>query len=170
MDDPFIQLIKKILGFIISLVLIATIVFVIFRVLPSDPLSLMFRHQPGQEVAEYWRHALGLDKSLPEQYATWLVGAFTGQFGISAGFAPRAPITAILPPYLGKTLILFFVITGISLFLGAILGRFVAKREGRPVDSILSRFATIFFSAPAFLVTLVIITLMASLSPGWPIQ
>jgi peptide/nickel transport system permease protein len=170
MDDPFIQVIKKILGFIFSLVLIATIVFVIFRVLPSDPVSLMFRHYPGNDVAEFWRHNLGLDKSLPEQYATWLVGAFTGQFGISAGFAPREPIAAILPPYLGKTLILFSVITGISLFLGAILGRFVAKREDRPVDSILSRFAAVFFSAPAFLVTLIIVTTMAALSPGWPFQ
>jgi peptide/nickel transport system permease protein len=169
-EDPFIQLLKKIFVFIITIILIATVIFVLFRVLPSDPIQLMFKHNPGPDVKEFWRHTLGLDKSLPEQYVSWMVGAFTGNFGFSSGFAPREQIGMILPTYIERTLFLFSSITAISLILGALLGRFVVNRKDQPVDKILSPFAAIFFSAPAFIVTLLTIMLFANLAPDWPFQ
>jgi peptide/nickel transport system permease protein len=169
MGDPFIQLLKKILGFIIALFLIATLIFVVFMVLPGDPLRIL-PHLVGPDAMEYLRHALGLDKSLPEQYINWMISAFTGQFGTSISFAPREPVGEIMPPYLGKTVILFSVITGISMILGVILGRFVAKMKDSLADKILSRFAAIFFCAPAFLVALIMVSVMASFNPGWPFQ
>src|SRR3546814_20295299 len=61
--------------------LVATIVFVILRLTPGDPAAVMLGPQASQQDIDTLRARMGLDQSLPMQYATWLGQPARGDLG-----------------------------------------------------------------------------------------
>ena len=62
---------------------VATIVFVLLRVVPGDPIAMMI--SPGAtptNVAALRAH-YGLDASIPVQFLVWIGGLLRGDFGTS---------------------------------------------------------------------------------------
>ncbi len=58
-------------------------VFLVMRVIPGDAAVAMLEESPTAEQKEAIRKDLGLDKSLPEQYLTWIGGVARGDMGTS---------------------------------------------------------------------------------------
>ncbi|MDP8928242.1 MAG: ABC transporter permease, partial [Actinomycetota bacterium] len=75
---------------------------------PGDPAEIMLHkqlgHPPTQEQVEGLREQLGLNRSLPVQYVSWLGGAVRGDLGrswsmerpVSDALVERVPATALL--------------------------------------------------------------------------
>jgi len=61
--------------------LLLTIVFLIVRVLPGDPVLLHFEKYEDPIAVENMRRALGLDKPLVIQYFDYLIGLFRVDLG-----------------------------------------------------------------------------------------
>ena len=161
---------RKLVYLFITILLIMTFNFILFRVMPGDPVSMMFKHYPGPETVAFWREKLGLDHSLPEQFINYVIGTFTGDWGISSGFAPRESIFNIMPPYITKTVFLSGIGTFLAVFLGIIYGREAAWRKGKPFDRIATTAGVVLYSVPTFLFALFYIMIFAALFPSWPFQ
>ena len=161
---------RKLVYLFITVLLIMTFNFFLFRVMPGDPVSIMFKHFPGQETIDFWRAKLGLDQPLPIQYINYVIGTFTGDWGISSAFAPRESIFNIMPPYIMKTVFLSGVGTILAVFLGIIYGREAAWRKGKVFDRVATTVGVILYSVPTFLFALFYIMIFAILFPGWPFQ
>ena len=74
------------LRFVISFFLILTIVFILPRIAPGDPIenALGLDYATATEYEkEYYRQKWGLDKSVFEQYLLFLKSIFTFDFGYS---------------------------------------------------------------------------------------
>ncbi len=99
------------------LVAMATLVFLALRLLPGDPARLLLGDQAtGAEVAAL-RARLGLDASLHVQYARFLRGLFTLDFGESLRH-PGVTAASLVESALGPT----SALAGLAVVLGALLG------------------------------------------------
>ena len=62
---------KRLLGLLPTLFLVAVIVFLFVHMLPGDPARLAAGPEADQVTVELVRKDLGLDKPLPEQFITY---------------------------------------------------------------------------------------------------
>jgi len=82
--------IRRILYSLLVLIGVSLLVFITMR-LSGDPVQLLLRDgNPTQEDIERLRHALKLDRPLPEQYLDFVAGAVRGDFGESLRYRTPA--------------------------------------------------------------------------------
>ncbi len=76
-------IVARILLTIPMIMLLLSIVFLIIRVIPGDPVLLHFEKKASEEAMEAMRRQLGLDKPLHIQYFEYLGGLLRGDLGKS---------------------------------------------------------------------------------------
>ena len=76
-------IIRKLIGLPLILIGVSLLIFLALRALPGDPARLMAGPEATQEAVDNMRSRLGLDRSLPEQYAQFAYGAVQGDLGTS---------------------------------------------------------------------------------------
>lgn len=143
------------LALVIPMVLILlTMVFVLMRVAPGDPVtaSLGGRLSPADLAAR--RHTLGLDRPLLVQYVDYLRDVVTFNFGNA--ITDNRPIREIIIDNGGATLELsiaaIIVAVGVGLPLGLVAGRY----RDRVIDVVLRLFGIVSYAAPVFFVGLLL--------------
>src|SRR6188768_3010921 len=97
--------VRRLFYALITFIGITLATFVLIHSVPGDPISFFAgsrgMHASG-EVLESIRHEFFLDRPLPEQYARWVRGAITFDFGRS--FVDRLPVTQRVLQKLPNTL------------------------------------------------------------------
>lgn len=153
----------------ITLFAVVTFNFVLFRVLPGDPLQLIARsgHLSPQALARL-RALFGLDRSLPVQYWYYLRNLSHAQFGFS--FTYRRPVSSILAERMTNTIILLGAATVFIVLLGVGLGVFAAARRGSRADSGTVVTALIFWSLPTFWTGMILVFLLGVWLHAFPIS
>ncbi len=161
--------IKRILLFIPTLIIITMITFLVCRLAPGDPTEMKIgRTQEAQksdaknlmteQAKEFYKKKFGLDKPLYMQYLIWMGNMLQGDFGNS--FKDNRPvmdkILERLPVSISITLTAFFLI-----YLVAIpVGIYSAARQYSFADRLTTVFLFILYSLPNFWVgTLAIVFL-----------
>jgi ABC-type dipeptide/oligopeptide/nickel transport system permease component len=74
----------------LTLFLVSLFTFLAFRVVPGDAAVLALGTDAAEEQIEAYRAELGLDRSLPVQYLSWLGNFLTGNLGASSRFRGSA--------------------------------------------------------------------------------
>ena len=157
-------IIARILLTIPMILLLLTLVFLITRVLPGDPALLHFEKQVKPEALEEFRHRLGLDKSLPEQYADYLSGLIRGDLGKSMqDFSPVGQqIFSAFPATL--ELAIFAII--IAVVLGVVLGVMASQSYNKSEDHMIRTFGIVSYAIPVFFLGMVL-QLIFSIQLHW---
>ncbi|WP_457913532.1 glutathione ABC transporter permease GsiC [Candidatus Gillettellia adelgis] len=81
---------KRLLGLIPTLLIVAVLVFLFVHTMPGDPARLVAGAEADQEVVQLVRQDLGLDKSLLQQFVHFFINVLRGNFGIS--IASKRPV------------------------------------------------------------------------------
>src|SRR5689334_25153460 len=76
-------ILTRVVTTLITLFGVAVVVFVVIRVAPGDPISMMLPPGASQADIDRLRALYGLDKSIVEQFFIWLAGVLHGDFGTS---------------------------------------------------------------------------------------
>jgi len=152
---------KKMVYLVITLFVIISFNFFLFRIMPGDPAKVLVPRTADVELIQEIRAEFYLDKPLYEQYARYVVSVFQLDFGISTGVRKFADINDIIVPAIFNTILLVGIGTALAIFLGVAIGKFAAWRRGKPADSISMSFALVFYSMPTFLFALVILMVFA---------
>ena len=84
-------ILKRIVGTIPTLIIVVTFVFFFVRLIPGDPARLVAGEQATQDDVEAVREELGLNKSIPTQYVTYVTGLLKGNLGTS--LRTKQPVT-----------------------------------------------------------------------------
>jgi peptide/nickel transport system permease protein len=161
---------KKAFYVFITLILILSFNFVLFRVMPGDPSHVLIPKGANATTVQELKQYYGLDKPFYVQYLLYMEGVFTGHFGKTMTVRAGSEISDVLAIYTGNTLVLVGTGTVLSIFFGVILGRETAWRRGKIGDRVGSAFFLVFYCMPTFLFALVLLTLFAHYIPGWPIS
>ncbi|WP_037083269.1 ABC transporter permease [Neorhizobium vignae] len=113
---------KKLLALPLILIGVSLLVFVAIRALPGDPARLMAGAEATQEAVDNMTVRLGLDRSLPAQYASFAYGAVRGDLGIS--IKSKLPvvdeIAERLPFTIGLAITAYLIAIGIGVPAGMI--------------------------------------------------
>ncbi|MGB8815269.1 MAG: ABC transporter permease, partial [Paracoccaceae bacterium] len=147
---------------------VAVIVFVVIRVVPGNPISMML--PPGATDADVNRlKALyGFDKSIFQQFLIWAQGVLQGDFGMS--ITTRQPVLALVLGRLPATLELSVVALVIAVVLGGFAALTGTRLRGTKTEGVIDVVNGMALSVPDFLWGLVLILLFGVLFPVFHIS
>jgi peptide/nickel transport system permease protein len=140
------------LGFSLMTVLVVLVInFVLFRILPGDPVRAVIgrnvRISPA--IQQSLRVQFGLDKPVfPDQFLDTLGQWAHGNLGIS--WSQRQPVQDILLAKLGNTLLLIGLGQLFSIVLGVVLGLLAGWKRKTPIDVAALTFSLIAWAIPTF--------------------
>jgi peptide/nickel transport system permease protein len=150
-------IIRRLLLMVVTLFGVSIAIFLLLRIVPGNIADILFDSAGLIDPAEKQKIIadLGLDKSLPVQYAQWIFGLFRGDLGFSYvsekpvidEILPRIPITARL-----AGLALLFAIA-----MGVPLGVISAVRQNTGLDYALRVLSLSGLSMPSFWLGLLIL-------------
>jgi peptide/nickel transport system permease protein len=147
--------------------LVTTLTFLLVHLAPGDPLgSALERPGVTEEVRAQWRHQLGLDRPLGEQYVRWLANVPRGELGFSVSH--RRPVRDVLLDAFPRTLLLVGLALALSFALGIAVGVLQAERIGSARDRWLGRALLLLYSVPDFWLALLALLLFAYRIPILP--
>jgi ABC-type dipeptide/oligopeptide/nickel transport system permease component len=138
---------------------VATIVFLVVRVIPGDPALAALGDYASKEAVEALRQRMGLNDSLPVQYVHFLGGLAQGDLGKSmiTGTSIRDDISHALPYTLELTVLAIVIGT----LLGIPIGIYTAIHRNRMADYIGRVLSLTGLSVPAFYLGILLILLLA---------
>ena len=148
--------IRRLLIAFLTMFLVSLITFGAFRAIPGDPVIMALGIEAGAERADALRAGLGLDRSLPAQYVSWVRGFLSGDPGLSIRFQnarvsdlvrERLPITAALA---GLSLFLIIIIA----FPTALL---VTRKEYAFLDRLIRVIGGVTIGIPSFFLGIIFI-------------
>ena len=156
---------RRLIGAIPVLWGVATLVFVVMRLLPGDPAALMLSEGGGsaEAIAEL-RAELGLDEPLILQYGRYLSNLLRGDLGTSL-FSHR-PVVTTIAEQLPSTIELALAAMLVAIGLGTVLGIVAAVKHGTWLDTLATGLSVTGVSVPIFWSALILIWLL-SLQLGW---
>jgi peptide/nickel transport system permease protein len=143
---------------------VATLVFLFIHLIPGDPVDVMLGETAATVDRARLRSALGLDRPLWRQYATFLAGAARGDLGRS--LHDGTPVTRLILARLPATLVLAVTAAAFALLLAIPLGALSARYHGRWLDTAATGFALLGASMPNFFLGPLLVLLFA-LRLGW---
>jgi peptide/nickel transport system permease protein len=112
---------------------VATLLFLLFRLMPADPTSAFIDPSFTMEQQEQIRAAFGLDKPVWEQYLIYFGNLVRGEFGQS--FFQQRPVIDILLQALPNTLVLTLSALLLAYGFGVITGAWLAWKRGSWVEA-----------------------------------
>lgn len=145
--------------------LVLTITFALVRLAPGDAATLLVPPSATAADAERLRSELGLDASIPVQYARWLGDALRGDLGES--FVQARPVVAVLADALPLSLGLGLASLALTFAAGVAIGMVQAYRRGRPADLALTVATTTMYAAPAFWLALALVAVFTYGAARW---
>ena len=161
-------LLRRILATLPVLAIVAVLVFAMLRLTPGDPAAVLAGDAATTEQIARIRSGLGLDRSIPEQFAIWAGRLLSGDLGES--FYYKTKVTELIGQRLEPTLSLAALTITIAVLVAVPLGVLAAWRFGGWLDRGLMAFSVLGFSIPIFVLAYVLIWLV-SLQLGWlPVQ
>jgi len=150
----------------LTALLLSIVVFIVLRIIPSDPLAMMLPPSATQADIDFIRKELGLDGSIFQQYLVWLGNALQGDLGASIYF--RTPVLELLKTALPPTLELVLVSLVMALAISIPGGVLLYKLERRKGE-MLADFALVFLlSVPSFLWGIILIIVLGVIYPVLP--
>lgn len=151
---PWQYALRRLFAIIPTLLLVSVLIFVLVRLLPGDPAQLMLGEAANPESVAALREELGLNRSIPVQYAYWLVNALQLDLGQSnSGTSVRALIGQKLPITLELAAVSLLVAVCFS-FLAGILS---SLYPGRLIDRVVTTLSISGICLPTFFTGILLI-------------
>jgi len=139
--------------------IVVTLVFGLIHMVPGDPVAQMLGEGASVSEVERLRHDLGLDRSLFEQYRTYMTGLIRGDLGTS--FRNQEPVASSILARYPATMELAVAATVFSLILAIPFGVVSAVRRGRLADRAIGFFSLLGVSLPSFVLGPMLILLFS---------
>ncbi|GAA4839491.1 ABC transporter permease [Saccharopolyspora rosea] len=151
--------VNRVLQSLVTLVLVSVVVFAGLRALPGDPAVALAGPEADDIAIAQIRHAYGLDRPIPVQYATWVGRALRGDFGDSANTG--LPVGEIILTRLPVTLELAVLSLLFAALVGLTSGVLAAARRGGLLDWLGNGLSLFGLSIPNFWLGLMCVLVFA---------
>lgn len=133
----------------LMLLTIVTIVFLLLRATPGDPVDAILGNRAPAEVKEQYRERLGLNKSLPLQYLTYLGNLLRGDLGSSITDQGQ-DVWQVIQQYFPATVEVAATSMIVALIVGVSTGMLSASSRGTGWDLAGRLFGIITYALPIY--------------------
>jgi peptide/nickel transport system permease protein len=123
----------RVAQFVFVLWAVATILFLIFRLMPGNPLAAYIDPTFTEEQQRQLMATFGLDRPLWQQYFIYLWNLLHGELGDS--FFYRKPVAGLVLSVLPNTLVLSLGSLVVAYAFGVIAGAYLAWKRGTRVEA-----------------------------------
>lgn len=155
---------KRLLGLIPTLLIVAVLVFLFVHLLPGDPARLIAGPEADAQVIDMVRKQLGLDVPLWQQFWHFIIRVMQGDFGTS--LVSRRPVTDEIASRFMPTLWLTLASMIWAVIFGLFSGIISAVWRNRWPDRISMTLAVSGISFPAFALGMLLMQIF-SVELGW---
>jgi peptide/nickel transport system permease protein len=145
---------KRIVGILFTYLIVATIIFFLFRSVGS-PIGLHIGENVSPEELAAIEAAFGLNQPWYVQYGEFLTSLFVLEWGTSFYYSEAT--TGVVIPRLINSLFLTIPAILFAYVFGAVFGVFLAWKRGQPIERIGLGVGILFRSTPRFWVGLVLL-------------
>ncbi len=139
---------RRLFQLIITLYVLATILFLLFRLLPGDPTTMMLDAALPPEARETVLRQFGLDQPLSTQYVKFLGNTIRGELGIS--FHYRRPVLDIIGDKVVNTIFLMGASLALTFVVGVVGGALLAWYRGSKFEMVGISVVIFLRSCPVF--------------------
>lgn len=146
------------------LFILLTVVFVLLRVAPGDPIQASLGDRLSAEQIDLRREALGFNAPLPVQYGRYMLGVVTGDLGDP--LTDRRTTTEVIADTFPATLELTLFAMVIAISVGVVVGAISGRLRDTPFDVGGRLFGIIAYATPIFWLG-VLAQLVFSVQLGW---
>lgn len=151
---------RRLLVGVAMLLTVSLVVFVLTQALPGDVARQILGQTATDTQVARLRAQLGLDRSAPEQYLSWLGGLLRGDLGTS--LTSGTSVTSLIAGRAGATGVLVLVTAVLMIPLAFALGTWAARRPGGAVDHVVSGTVHVVLALPEFVVAIALVVLLAT--------
>ena len=155
-------LVKRVFNAFITIVLIMSLNFAQFSLMPQDPALLMIPRSPTldtQQIYEENIELFGLDKGAWEQFYLYVINTFKLDWGVSYSY--REPVADLMTSALAWTALLLGISTALTFIIGMVLGKLAARKRGKPADVAITTFGIFFYGMPMFWFALILMVVFS---------
>lgn len=158
--------IRRVLLFIPTLLIATVLVFALFWIVPGDPALTILAGGEGDsgsvsaEQLQQLRQALGLDRPMYVQYASWLWSVLRGDLGTSLWY--KTPVWEQLKDRFLVTMELAVMAMLLAFWVAVPLGITSAVKQDTGFDYLSRVFSTIGIALPTFWLGILIVYALAS--------
>ena len=156
-------IIRRLFQSIIVMGVVAFVAFSLFQFV-GDPVLAMVGQDTTPEQRAELRRDLGLDESIPVQFAHFVGQAVQGDFGMS--YRQSRKVSTLLKERFPATMELSIVAAGLALVVGIPMGVYTALRRKGWLANLLLATSLIGVSLPTFLIGILLILVFAVIL-GW---
>lgn len=144
--------------------------FLLVHAAPGDPVETIAGASGGmsEELKAELRQQYGLDRPLPTQLAVYLGKVFSGDLGYSYFF--NLPVTGLILERVPATLLLVLSAVIAAFGIGTTLGVLASRRPNGLLSQAITVISLIGFAAPVFWTGIMLVILLASVFPLFPIS
>ena len=151
-------LLRRLVLSLITLWLLATIVFVIANVLPNDVGRTIAGPFAPQETVDAINERLGTNDPLPEQYLRAMRNLVTFDFGNS--FQNRQPVLPAIIAAIGRSGVLAAYALMLTIPIAILAGLFAGRRRDRPADRAIVLAGVTLSSIPEFVIGTILVVVV----------
>ena len=155
---------KRFVHMLFVLWAIATILFLMFRLLPGDPTLAYIDPSFTADQRQLILHQFGLDLPLSQQYVIFIGNILHGELGLS--FRQRLPVSDLILSTLPNTLLLTVTALVAAYTFGALFGALPAWKRGTAFEVSAIPLVLATRAAPEFWVGMVLLAIFA-FGLGW---
>ncbi|HMO27709.1 ABC transporter permease [Enterovirga sp.] len=153
------ELLKRLVGFLATLLAAVLVVFLVLEVLPGDPAAVMLGPDATPEMIASLRAELGLDQPAIWRFLHWLGSMATGDFGISYSY--RVPVSGLILDRLAVTLPLSLMAIVLTTVLAMLIGVYAAANSNRLSGHLAMGLTQIGIAIPSFWLGLVLVLIFS---------
>ncbi len=150
---------KRVLMLIITMLVLITIIFFLFRILPGNPISMYIDSGLDRESQELLLRHYGLDKPYLQQYIIYLKNLIKGDLGNS--FQYGKPAIEVIYERFWNTMILMLTSIIIAFAIGITMGAALAWKRGTKFDFVGTIIALIVRCIPAFWTGMILLSVFS---------
>ncbi|RRH90614.1 glutathione ABC transporter permease GsiC [Variovorax beijingensis] len=155
---------KRLLGLIPTLLIVAVLVFLFVHMLPGDPARLAAGQDADEQTIAMVRAELGLDKPLPQQFVSFFTHMLQGDFGTS--IRTRRPVSMEIGERFFPTVMLTITSMVWAVIFGMGIGIVSAVFRNQWPDRLGMTLAVSGISFPAFALGMLLMQIF-SVQLGW---
>lgn len=139
---------------------VALVCFALVHLAPGDPLVAILPPDASAELQAQLRTLYGFDRSLPEQFFSWVWRALQGDLGTS--IATSRPVTAEVMTAVVNTLRVAVLATLIGFFFGCLFGFVAGYFRNSFIDRAASMLSVLGVSVPHYWLGMVLVIVFAA--------
>ena len=152
-------LLRRTIGFVLTLLTVSVVVFAVMNVLPGDPALTILGLEASDDAINALRVKLGLNEPVFTRYINWVLNVLNGDFGESHSFG--VPVSGLILERISMTVSLAVFGMLLTIVIALSLGVGAAANHRKFGDWGVMFFSQLGIAVPAFWLSILLVILFA---------